>query len=70
MGEPRSVHEQLERLRQVLKELPPEDELIGHVTEEKLLEKVEAVLRGLPEEYIEALPKDLKEKIRRRLKRR
>ena len=53
-----------------MKELPPEDELIGHVTEEKLLEKVEAVFRGLPEEYIAALPKDLQEKIRRRLKRR
>jgi sugar-specific transcriptional regulator TrmB len=70
MGAPRSVHEHLERLRQVLKELPPEDELIGNVTEEKLLEKVEAVLRGLPEEYIAALPKDLQEKIRRRLERR
>lgn len=61
--------EALARLRHLLREMPPADQIIGPTTERALIEQAEEVLRGLPEEYIAELPEDLQEKIRRRLRR-
>ena len=70
MPSPKTVDEHIERLEQLVKELPAEDQLAGPSSEERLLAEADAILRSLPEDYLKALPEDLQEKIRARLARR
>lgn len=70
MRPPKTVDEHLERLQQLVKELPSEEELAAPSSKERLLTEADAILRALPEDYLRALPEDLQEKIRAWLGRR
>jgi len=70
MRSPKTVDDPIERLKELVKQLPPQDRLSGPSGEERLLAEADAILRGLPEDYLLALPEDLQEKIRARLARR
>jgi hypothetical protein len=70
MRPPKTVDEHIERLQQLVKELPAEEELTGPSSKERILKEADAILRALPEDYLRGLPEDVQEKIRAWLARR
>jgi hypothetical protein len=70
MPRPKTVEEHIEELRQLVKDLPSEEEIQRPNTEARLVAEADAILRALPEDYLLTLPEDLQAKIRARLERR